>query len=314
MNDFLKNLLKKSNNPHYIFGGIIGVLSIVLIFLIFVQLVLSRDIAQQTPLPDPLLSITFSDYPTISKQIPFTITGEAAIVMDDDSKTILYQKNAYLQFSPASTTKIMTALVGLEHFKLDDVMTIQTPLTQPVIMGFYKGEKVTFGNLLYAMLLPSANDAALAIADNYPGGQAAFIAEMNQKAKELHLYHTHFADPIGLEDDGDYTTVVDLAHLASVAMQNQIFAQIVDTQYYTVHTVDGGAIPVKNINELLGLYGVDGIKTGFTGEARQVLVTSVMRNNHRLIIVVMRSDDRFADTKVLINAIADNITYLPMHP
>jgi D-alanyl-D-alanine carboxypeptidase (penicillin-binding protein 5/6) len=303
-------LLKKISSPAIIVPSI---LFFILIVLIIIHQLLVQQVQSETLVSSPIADITTSSLPFLTQKESFALTAEAAVVMDADSKVVLFTKNPLLQFSPASTTKIMSALVALEHFKLDDIFTIKTQFTQPVIIGFKKGQQITLENLLYGMMLPSANDATQAVADNYPGGERAFVAEMNKKAQELHLYHTHFADPIGLEDDSDYTTVLDLAQLASIAMQNPEFAKIVGTKYYTLKTIDGMSVPIKNINELLGLYGVDGVKTGYTDEAKQVLVTSVMRDGHRLIIVVMKSDDRFADTRVLINAITNNLTYSSTH-
>jgi D-alanyl-D-alanine carboxypeptidase len=207
----------------------------------------------------------------------------------------------------------MTFLTALSYYHLDDILEIKTAFVEGSIVGFSLGQKVTFKNLLYGMMLPSGNDAALAIAQNYPGGEDAFIAQMNQNVKKWHLYNTHFADPAGLLDDATYTTVIDLARLSSIAMKNPVFAQIVGTKAITIETIDGKNIfSIKNLNQLLGLYGIDGIKTGYTEEAQGVLVTSVMNENHRSIIVVMRSQDRFTDTISLIQSIVNNLTYLSM--
>ncbi len=265
------------------------------------------------PLAPVMTTFVPALYPSLTTPLQPNISADAAIVVDTASQVVLYSKNPELLFSPASTTKIMTALVALDTFHLSDVLTVKTPILQPVTMGFKKGQRITFENVLYAMLLPSANDAPQAIADNYPGGAGAFVVAMNKRAHELHLLHTHFGDAIGLDDDNDYTTALDLSRLASITMQNTTFAKIVGTKYYTVATLDGSLFPVKNLNELLGLYGVNGVKTGYTEEAGQVLVTSVVRDDHDYIVVVMGSDDRFADTLALL-PILSNITYQSMHP
>ena len=280
--------------------------------LFFIDVSIKYETVLLTPLSFPLPSFIPSDYPVLSIIRNPVLTAESAILVDDSSKVILYEKNPGLLISPASTTKIMTALIALNYFKLTDILIVQHPLIDPVVMGFYKGQQVTFENLLYAMMLPSANDAALTIADNYPGGEPAFVAAMNEKAQRLHLNHTHFADPIGLLDDGDYTTVIDLSRLTSIAIQNPIFAQVVNTKYYTVKTVEGASFPVKNLNELLGTYGVNGVKTGYTAEAKQVLVTSIVRDGHTYISVVMGSDDRFVDTRLLLPLLS-KVTFQSMH-
>lgn len=238
------------------------------------------------------------------------MTAYAAVVMDRDSKAILYEKNSNIRFSMASTVKVMTALTALEYFLQDDVLTVQTQGVEGVNVGFSKGQKVRFMDLLYAMLLPSGNDAALAIAQNFPGGERAFVGKMNQKAQEYRLLNTHFEDPIGLTDDGDYTTPVDLARLADIALKNSTFSSIVRTKSITIHTLDGTEFVLNNLNKLLGYSGVDGVKTGFTSGAGGVLVTSKNENGKSIIVVIMKSTDRFFDTRILLDYISDNIEYV----
>ena len=234
--------------------------------------------------------------------------------MDGDSKTVLFSKNPQLRFSPASTTKIMTALTALNTFKPDDILTVKTATNDGSVLGLQEGEKITFENLLYALLLPSANDAALAIAQNYPGGETEFVKKMNENAKKYNLFNTHYEDPAGLLDDGDYTTPLDLARLASIALKNPEFAKIVSTKNKIITDVSGANIyPLDNLNKLLGSDGVDGVKTGYTQEAGEVLVTSKMENGHAIILVVMLSSDRFLDTERLLDLVSGNITYLSIH-
>jgi D-alanyl-D-alanine carboxypeptidase len=211
----------------------------------------------------------------------------------------------------ASTTKIMTALTALDYYKDDSVLTIKSSNVEGAILGFQKGEKFYFENLLYAMLLPSANDAAVAIADNYPGGIDSFVKKMNENAENLYLYNTHFSDPTGLDDDGDYTTVVDMAHLASYAKQNAKFTEVTSTKEKIITNVSySRQYPLSNLNKLLGINGVTGIKTGTTEGAGEVLVTSTVANGHTYIVVVMNSLDRFSDTATLLSFISDNVQYI----
>jgi D-alanyl-D-alanine carboxypeptidase (penicillin-binding protein 5/6) len=258
--------------------------------------------------------ITNSQYPVFNSPIDASVSAKAVVIMDKDSKTVLLAKNPNLVFSLASTTKIMTALVSLDYFKLNDILTVQTENVEGVNVGFKVGEKLSFENVLFAMLLPSGNDAALAIAQNYPGGKDAFIKKMNEKAKSLHL-NTNFADSIGLEDSRDFTTPFDLARLAAAAVGNQEFAKIVATKTQEITDITGASrYSLTNLNQLLGIQGVNGIKTGYTTEAGQVLVTSKKEGEHTLIIVVMDSNDRFSDTRNLLNQISGNINYLSIHP
>ncbi len=267
-----------------------------------------------------LLSVPFqvapaAKYPVISRDFLPDISAQAAVVMDNDSKVILYEKNPEIRFSPASTTKIMTALVSLGYFHLDDILTVKMPFSEGSVIGLLQGERLTFENMLYLMLLPSANDSAHAIAQNYPGGEEAFVAKMNEKAQELSLTNTHFGDPAGLQDDANFTTAKDLARLASVAIKNKNFARIVDTKTKTIESVDRSfGYNVNNLNKLLGLYGVSGVKTGYTEEAGEVLVTSTVIKGHSVILVVMRSTNRFADTEKLLQLISENVNYLSIHP
>lgn len=263
--------------------------------------------------PAPAIQFHPSDVPVLGREYLPEISAEAAYVMDNDSKTVLFSKREELRFSPASTTKIMTALVGLDTYSLQDILTIQRSGVVPVVVGFPRGVGVTFENILYGMFLPSGNDAAYTVADNYPQGFDGFVEAMNKKAQSLHLSSTHYGDPVGLIDDEDYTTVRDLALLASVAISKPELAKIVGTKNYTIHDTAGNQYQLKNINQLLGKYGVNGIKTGYTEEAGQVLVTSSVQKGHTFIIVVMKSKDRFADTEKLLQMIQDNVTFLPIH-
>lgn len=257
------------------------------------------------------LDSKISDHPVLLDNyfVPF-ISGKAAIVLESDSQTILFSKNPDLRFSTASTAKIMTALVAIDYYKKDTILTIKSPRTEGTGLGFHFGDRFYFEELLYAMMLPSANDAAAAIADNYPGGRAEFVAKMNEKAQNFHLTDSHFTDSIGIDDDGNYSTVVDMARLGSIAMENQYFANVVSTRDRIISNVNRSNLyPASNLNKLLGINGVDGIKTGTTEGAGEVLVTSTMINNHRFIIVTMNSEDRFGDTNSLLNFIINNVRF-----
>lgn len=263
--------------------------------------------------------ISQEQYPVFKTPITPDISAKAAIVMDSDSKVILFSKNPNLLFSMASTTKIMTALVALDYYKMSDVLTVKTEDVEGVNVGFKIGERLNFTDVLYSMLLPSGNDAALVLSQNYPEGELAFVKKMNEKALQLHLSNTNFADSIGLEDSRDYTTPLDLARLSSFAMENKTFKEIVATKTKEISDLGGNKYLLNNLNKLLGIQGVNGIKTGYTDEAGQVLVTSKIEvdnegKEHTLIIVVMDSKDRFWDTSRLLDSISGNINYLSIHP
>ncbi len=263
----------------------------------------------------PIKPVTFSAYPLLKNNFIPQVSAESAIILDDTSKVVLYQKKPTLRFSMASTTKIMTSLVGLEHFNLNDTLIVKTATVEGSIVGFELGERVTFEDALYGMMLPSGNDAALMIAENYPGGQIAFVQQMNQKAVALGLRYTHYVDPAGLDDDGNYTTVNDLARLASFALKNHDFSRVVGTKFRVIHDITGNKVyPLENLNKLLGEYGITGIKTGYTEGAGEVLVTSKIEQGHTFIIVVMKSQNRFDDTQQLLNLITNNVNFIdPIH-
>lgn len=312
MKSFPINFLKKKRRP------ILYILTLLcLLFLLsiaFLDIILRYYNFEKKVKKIPF-EISNAQFPAFKVPINPDISAKAVVIMDKDSKTVLFSRNPNLLFSMASTTKIMTAIVALEYYKMDDVLTIRAENVEGVNVGFKIGEKLLFKDLLYAMLLPSGNDAALAIAQNYLGGEKAFIKKMNEKAKSFNLMHTNFADPIGLEDSRDYTTPLDIARLAALALENKTFAEIVATKTWEITDTTGeNKYLLENLNKLLGIQGVQGVKTGYTTEAGQVLVTSKKEGNHTLIIVVMDSQDRFFDTSRLLSEISGNINYLSIRP
>ncbi|MEK7543431.1 MAG: D-alanyl-D-alanine carboxypeptidase family protein [Patescibacteria group bacterium] len=259
-------------------------------------------------IPFPMPSI--APYPTnVTGVFPGGDVSAGGIVIEDvDSGVVLYQRNSYESFSPASTTKILTALVILDSFVLDDVMTVKTLQNDGASMKLVAGERITVENLLYGALIQSGNDAAYALAENYPGGVEAFVLAMNEKAKALHLTQSHFTNPVGFDDPAHKMTPMDLARLAGVALSNKTIAKIVAIPQITISDVTHTYFhSLTNVNQLLGkIPGVGGIKTGWTEESGENLVTLVERGNHRVIIVVLKSKDRFADTTKLIDWVFGN--------
>lgn len=253
-------------------------------------------------------------YPILRADLPIDISAGGVAVLDSDSHVILFSKNPTRFFSPASTTKILTSLVGLDYFKLNDILTIYSDDVEGSTVGFKKGEKITFESLLYAMMLPSANDAATAIADNFPGGKDAFVAQMDTKASQLGLSSTHLVDPVGLMDESNITTPQDMAILGDIAMRDQEITKIVKTKDWSIKTLDGRRINLSNLNILLGKDGVEGVKTGYTETSGEVLVTSKKTNGKRVIIVVMQSEDRFGDTEKIMKRLDAGLTYLNFQP
>lgn len=248
--------------------------------------------------------------PVLSESVGFPIlSAQGVLAYDVDSGVTLYEKNPEKPLLPASTTKIMTALVALDAYPLDKVITIgQEVKVDGQKMGLVAGSEMSVESLLYGLLVYSANDAALVLSNNYEGGEEAFIQTMNKKALELGLKNTNFVNPVGLDGEAQRSTARDMVLLSSVAMKNPEFAKIVATKKTTVETVDGKYIyPLTNINELLGkVDGVLGVKTGWTEGARENLVTYVERDDKRIILAVLGSQDRFGETKELIDWIYSN--------
>lgn len=294
-------------------------IAIVIAFIVFaviavLNLQIKKQISTLSFVLNPL-NFEAQSYPVIRSNLAPEISAKGAIVIDKNSQVVLYQKNSNLRFPPASTAKIITALVALDYFKLDDILTVKTATVEGSVLGFSENEKFRFEDLFYAMLLPSANDATLAIAQNYPEGEKAFVRKMNEKATKLRLINTAYADPIGIEDNKNYTTSLDLARLASIALSSREFAKVVATKERKIKSLSGNDYLLNNLNILLDLPGVSGIKTGFTQGAGQVLVTSkkIENTNQDIIIVVMQSQDRFLDTEALLNYLS-GLSYLPIHP
>lgn len=245
-----------------------------------------------------------SSYPIRDEEVQSpSLTARAAVIVDVNSASILFAKNPDEPLMPASTTKIMTALVALEHYDLDKILTIkQADRAIGQTMNLVPGERIKVKNLLYGLLLASGNDAAFALAENFPGGYNAFVNEMNRLAQKLYMTNTQFQNVSGVEQPGHYTSVVDLARLAAVAMKNPIFAEIVSTKRATVSDEEKTIIhPLQNKNELLGVIeGIRGVKTGWTENAGECLVTDTVREGNEIIVVVLGSKDRFGESASLI--------------
>lgn len=203
----------------------------------------------------------------------------------------------------ASTTKIMTAILALEQGDLSSVVTISPKAASTGGSSFWlkSGEKFSLENMLYGLLLPSGNDAAVAIAEHISHDEASFVEAMNQKALELGAMNTHYSNPHGLDEPGHYTTAKDLSIIARYAWGIPKFREIVGT---AGKTIVGGDFTrqLYNTNRLLtGFDGANGIKTGYTGKAGRCLVASAVRNDLHLMSVVLGADDHFSSSNDLLS-------------
>ncbi|MBQ2735434.1 MAG: D-alanyl-D-alanine carboxypeptidase, partial [Clostridia bacterium] len=232
------------------------------------------------------------------------VSAQSAVLIEADSAEIAFAKAADFPLPMASTTKIMTALVALELAEPTTELTVSAEAVGIEGSSIYltEGETLTLEQLLYALLLESANDAATAIAVGLSGNMEVFAAEMNRKAAELGLRQTHFTNPHGLDDSEHFTTAYELALIARAALQNDLFRQIVSTRKTTIpHASTNGSRLLVNHNKLLRLYdGCIGVKTGFTKKSGRCLVSAAERDGVTLIAVTLNAPDDWDDhTKML---------------
>lgn len=245
-----------------------------------------------------------------SAALPPEVVGDAAVLMDPQNGQVLYKKNEHKPMYPASTTKILTAIIALEYSRLDEVATVprEATLVEGSAIGLQEGERLTMEDLLYAILLASANDAAVAVAHHVAGSVPAFAALMNEKARMLGAKESHFINPNGLPDPQHYTTAYDLALIARYAMENPAFRAMVATRIRQIHRPDADRSKgppqehLWNHNRLLTRYdGAIGVKTGYTVEAGQCIVSAAKRDGRELIAVLLNSEGAaiYSDAKAL---------------
>ena len=224
------------------------------------------------------------------------VSASAFVLMDADSGRVLLARNETDELPIASTTKIMTALVALEHGSPSELATVRREhLREGSSMYLAEGETLTVEALLYGLMLPSGNDAAECLAGHCAGGTEQFVAWMNETAHALGMEHTAFANPSGLDAAGHYSCALDMARLMARAMREPTFARLASTT-----TAAAGGRTMTNHNKLLGtLSGCIGGKTGYTGAAGRTLVTCAERGATRLIAVTLRDGNDWADHTAL---------------
>lgn len=232
------------------------------------------------------------------------VSATAAVLVDARTGQVLYARNPHLRRPPASTTKILTALVALDRLPLDATIRVskRAELSRAgSAIGLTEGETYRFRDLLYALLVPSANDAAVALAEAVGGTVAGFAAMMNDAAAALGARDSHFTNPDGLHDPGHYTSAYDLALFARAAIGYPIFSRAVSRLHYEF-AGPAGPREVWGKNKLLWKYpGADGIKTGWVAESGPCLVGSATRGGRRLIAVVLNSGDEYGDAMRLLS-------------
>lgn len=238
---------------------------------------------------------------------PPILSAQGAVLMDAKTGQVLYDRNMNKQLAPASTTKIMTAIIAIESGRLDETtrVSVHAASTAGSSLHLYPGQNITLRELVTGLLLRSGNDAAVAIAEHLAGSVDAFVGIMNQKAGSIGALHTHFRNPHGLSAPNHVSTAFDLAWITRYALNNPTFAQIVGTKETQIEWLDrkGNSHDrnLRNTNKLLWmLEDADGVKTGTTNAAGPCLVSSATRNNQKLIAVVLHDHSRWYDSMMLL--------------
>ena len=259
-----------------------------------------------------LLSLALIFAVKIPAQAELAVSAKAAILMHADSGRVLYEKNADEHMLIASTTKIMTAIVVLEHCELDDLVEVDSRSAgiEGSSMYLKAGESYTVEDLLYGLLLVSGNDAASALALHVADSMEEFAELMNAKAAELGMTESSFKNAHGLDEEGHYSTARDMAKLAAYCIGNEDFARIAGTVSHTV-----GEQTLVNHNRLLREYdGCLGLKTGYTMAAGRTLVTCAERDGARYVCVTLNDPDDWDDHKALYDWAFANYSFAEVIP
>lgn len=248
------------------------------------------------------------------------IASNSAILVEESTGKILYEKNAYEKMYPASTTKVMTAILTLENCDLNEMATVSHKAIYSIPNGYVnanlqEGEEISIKDLMYTLMVKSANDAAIVLAEHISGSVEGFADMMNEKAKEIGCQNTHFVNPNGIHSDNHYSTAYDLYLMASYGMKNETFRDYVSTVSYTLPatnqypTSDRICMTTNDMIRPKSKYyneNVIGIKTGYTTEAKNCLIAGANKNGTQLISVVLHSgtnaeglSERYIDTNAL---------------
>jgi D-alanyl-D-alanine carboxypeptidase (penicillin-binding protein 5/6) len=243
--------------------------------------------------------------PVLSRPLPPPATGAlAGVVIDGGSGAVLWGKDEHRPLPPASTTKIITVLLAVEQGNLDEPVRADVDDRRfdiPTRMGLVRGDVFPLRDLLYGALLPSGNDAAITIAYHLAGSELAFAALMNRRMCELGLTDSSFVNSSGLgRGESNVASAYDLAQVSRYALDLPAFAEIVRTRTWTAHGTR--VLTLTNLNELLAWYpGADGVKIGWTPGAGNTIVASATRNGHRVIVALLNTPNRAAESAALLD-------------
>ncbi len=265
-----------------------------------VRVVLIAVLAAMLIFPDQGMAYRF-----LRHRGPYHITANTALLWDPVSNQRLFDLGADREVFPASTTKVLTALLVLENLPLDKYVTVSAHATQvpQTKLGLRAGETYRVRDLLYGLILKSANDAAVVLAEAVAGSEGKFVDMMNARARQLGAMHTHFANPHGLPSAGpQFTTAADMAMIFNQALKNQFFREAITFRYLVICSTDGHRCFLKSHNKTLFLHWKQHVfgKTGFTFEAQSCFVGYIPKENGILIIAVYGCRKRWTDMKYIL--------------
>jgi len=276
------------------------------------------------------ITIIMSNYLFVYGANDFSVNAKASIIVEENSGKIIYEKNSNIQNYPASVTKILTAILTLENCQLTDTVTVSKTAISNIPSGYviaplFVGEQMSVEDLLYALMLKSANDAAYVLAEHVGGSVEGFSNMMNKKAEELGCKNSHFVNPNGIHNSNHYTTAYDMYLIAKYAMENEEFVKIVSTYQHTLSATNKYSKKdriMKNTNNFVNPNSryydenVKGIKTGTTMQAGNCLITSSSKNGFDVITVVLgakTAESKFSETKNMMNYFFNNYEYTQIH-
>ena len=265
--------------------------------------------------PEEAIFTYNEENPAPSVTAPEDLESEAALLMDAETGQVLFDQNMNQKMYPASTTKILTAILVVENTSPDEILTVSKKaleIDEPDSsnIALVPGERLRVADALYALMLPSANDAANVLAEYVSGSQEAFVELMNEKAREIGALNTHFANPSGLHDDDHYSTAYDIALITRYAMENEEFAKYFGAAHYTMSPTNSQPQERYFTNYQWMLVNttvfyndtVLGGKIGYTDEARHTMSTVAAKDGRTLVCVVMHASkyEKFYDTEKLL--------------
>ncbi|MDU4962259.1 MAG: D-alanyl-D-alanine carboxypeptidase family protein [Sporomusaceae bacterium] len=254
-----------------------------------------------------LLAVLSLAAPAISEAaylLPPPVEAKAAIVIDADTKAVLYEKSPDKRMYPASTTKIMTFMLARKLGLPQTTVTVSSSAAgcEGSSLELRQGDRIGLQDLLYGLMLVSGNDAAEAVAEHISGSVPAFVRQMNAEAAAIGARNTHFVNPHGLPDSQHYTTARDLALITAQALQDPEFSRVAGAATATIQMAGGKTRQISNTNKLLTRYsGMNAGKTGYTRAAGDCLVATAKRDGVQLIVVVLNDDDRWTDAARLLD-------------